>query len=294
MSTTTHPSSRWLFLLLIIILIGLFWWGWPRSRAAVYRIYRERGRSQSITALSGYTSKSSENLTLYFTDADRDVTDMVLNTAEMVYGPVVTHMGHRPTARVALILDPSRDQLRSAFGWGSGESALGVYWSGTIRLLSPNVWIDGRSAAEQRRLFQQENPIAHELTHYLLDYMADGNYPRWFTEGLAQWVEHRVTGYLWIEPMSTLRQPLYSLADLDQRFDRLENQPLAYRQSFLLVDYVATTYGDEGLSELIGQLSDGRSFAKAVERVLGISTEQLYARCSLWIDDHLEELDAAN
>lgn len=50
---------------------------------------------------------------------------------------------------------------------------------------------------------------------------------RWFTEGLAQRIEYQVSGYLWIEQDSTLRQKLYSLDELEKRFDRLSNQPLA-------------------------------------------------------------------
>jgi len=228
---------------------------------------------------------------VYYTDADQDVVGLVLDTAETVYGPVTEGVGYRSSAPVPIILYANRDALRHAFGWGNSESALGVYWRGTIRLLSPNVWVHQKNARDQRKVFQKLNPLAHELTHFTLDYLTSGNYPRWFTEGLAQYVEFDVTGYLWIEPESTLRQRLYTLAELQDDFDQLENQPLAYRQSYLLVKYAAKTYGEERLSDLVASLGRGEQFSHAVQRVLGVPLPTLYNGWHEWVVANVDRLD---
>lgn len=290
---TTQSLSRWLLLLFVpLAIIGLVvWFVWPRPRDAVYSLYRERGRARTIEGLQGYNSQSSEHFEVYYTESDENVVDMILQNAEKVYGPVVEQTGFEPSTKVPLIVYSSRDELRKAFGWGSGESAMGVYWSGTIRLLSPNLWIDESNPRERQEVFAQLNPIAHELTHYTLDYLTNGNYPRWFTEGLAQRIEYKITGYLWLEEDSSLQQDLYTLEELRERFDDLENQPLAYRQSYLLVEYMERTYGEEQLHELVRLLSRGVGFNAAIEKAFGQPMNWLYADWLSWVDDNLMELD---
>ena len=41
----------------------------------------------------------------------------------------------------------------------------------------------------------KEGPMVHEYTHLVVDELTGGNYSRWFTEGVAQYVEQQVTGY---------------------------------------------------------------------------------------------------
>lgn len=293
--TTTNSLGRWGIVLLLLLLVpGFFWWYWPRPRAAVYSLYRERGRNQALNAVVGYKSRSSSHITVHYTEQDENVVDWVLTTAEAVYEPVVNEVGYRPPNRIQMIIYPNRDDLRQAFGWGNGESAMGVYWSGTIRLLSPNVWIHEKNPKDRRKVFERLNPLAHEMTHYVLDYLTNGNYPRWFTEGLAQRVEYKITGYLWLESESTLRQHLYTLDDLESNFDDLRNQPLAYRQSYLLVDFIAKRYGEQALSDLVSRLGTGTSFKRAVEEVTGRSLGGVYDQWHTWVLENLDALDEAS
>lgn len=290
----THGVVRWLLLALLLLPL-LLWWYWPLPREVVYNAYRERGRGQTLATLQGYQSKASEHFILWFTETDRDAVDMILQSAEASYGPVTERLGYKPpTERIPMILYPGRDELRQAFGWKNGESAMGVYWSGTIRLLSPNVWIDEEKPEIRRQIFQHLNPIAHELTHYTLDYLANGNYPRWFTEGLAQYVEYTMIGYLWVEPTSSLKQTLYSMEALDDQFDQLDNQPLAYRQSYLLVEYLVRQYGEENLEALISQLKEGKPFPLAFRSIYGKSEAELYIDWHQWIRHNEDWLDQAS
>lgn len=281
----------WLLVPLFVVSLIMFLWRWPQPRAVAYRLYREQGRERTLNQVAAYDRVRSDRFELYYTEPDKDVANLVLETAESIYDDVVEQIGFRPPGRVPLILHHTRSELRDAFGWGNGESALGVYWHGTIRLLSPNAWLDYADKTRQKRAFQKLNPIAHELTHYVLDYLTSGNYPRWFTEGLAQFVEHNVTGFLWIEPASSLDRELYTLADLRDRFDNLENQPLAYRQSYLLVRYMVETYGEDRLAHLIHLLGQGTPFDQAVEQAYKTSMPQIYAGWKTWVAENMERLE---
>ncbi len=260
--------------------------GWPEARAAAYRYYRQQGRVRILAGLSGYQEAGSARFVLYHRPGDGDLAPLILAHAESVYDLVVSHVGYRPVGRVPLILYPDRTELRAAYGWESGQSAVGVYWRGTVGLLSPKVWIAARDADELADRFRRSNPIAHELTHYVLDEWTDGNYPRWFTEGLAQYVEEMATGYLWLEAGASLDQPLYALSELTERFDALPNQPLAYRQSYSLVAYMAETYGEDGVTEVIARLGEGAPFDRAVETALGRSMQAIYADWADWARRH--------
>lgn len=284
---------RWLAVSLPLLVVScVLWRYWPQPREAVYSLYREHSKERTIAGLQGYKSQSSDHFEVLYTEHDENVIDMILETAEKVYDPVLAEVGYQPPGKVPMIVYDSRDSLRQAFGWGQSESAMGVYWTGTIRLLSPNVWIDEKGEGARRKVFNRLNPIAHELTHYLLDYLTNGNYPRWFTEGLAQRVEYKVTGYLWIESRSTLKQELYSLDDLQNRFDHLRNQPLAYRQSFLMVDYMARRYGEDGLKHLVALLGQGVDFPVAVQKAFGVSIAELHTDWLVWVKDNLDQLES--
>ncbi|HLO02779.1 MAG TPA: hypothetical protein VK191_06715 [Symbiobacteriaceae bacterium] len=239
-------------------------------------------RHRVLEGLEGYHHQTSEHYDLYYTDTDANVTTLILETAERVWAPVSAEMRSAPHGRVSLILYPSRDDLRKAFGWGQSESALGVYWQGTIRLLSPNVWLDGMKDQHDVEEFARLNPVAHELTHYILDERTGGNYPRWFTEALAQQVEERVTGYVWLEPTSRISQDLYEYEELNLTFQTLSNQPLAYRQSYLFLRWLAERNGEQAVEQMIQGLAHGDSFPEAFASTYGRPPERLFSEWQEW------------
>lgn len=278
-------------MLLVGAVAGLLAASWLPARQALQPLLRAVERSRTLANLAGYHRKSSEHFELYYTDADAALVPLVLENAERVWAPVSKLMKAAPHERVPLILYSSREELRAAFGWGQSESALGVYWQGTIRLLSPNVWLDKLSPEEQEAEFGRLNPIAHELTHYILDERTGGNYPRWFTEALAQQVEQQVTGYLWLESRSALSQGLYSYAELNNSFAELPNQPLAYRQSYLFLRWLDERGSDAALEGLIRRLARGQSFDEAFAASYGSSPEQCFNQWKEWAASHAAALD---
>lgn len=150
-------------------------------------------------------------------------------------------------------------------------------------MLSPRAMTDSADPDEQARVFRETGPMVHELTHLILDYRTRGNYPRWFSEGLAQFEEYRLMGYLWIEPESSLDQPLYTLKQLQTDFESLPNQALAYRQSFLMVDFMVRAYGQAGLSKTIEELAKGSSFRRAMNNSTGTQLAQFEESWLEWV-----------
>ncbi|NLZ92485.1 MAG: hypothetical protein GX922_00480 [Firmicutes bacterium] len=216
-----------------------------------------------------------------YTAADRDLAFWLAQQAEEAAAEVAQFLPHQPQGKPWLVIAPNQSIIRKVFGWGDGTGALGVYVSDTIVILSPQAW-DWLPYQQRRALFVQQGPLVHEYTHYVLDLLAGGNYPRWFSEGLAQYLEYKVLGYEWKESASSFQQPLYTLQELEQQFDQLSNQPLAYRQSLSMVSYLAALRTDDSLRTIIELLGQGIPFYQALEEVYGFSAASFYVNWYSW------------
>lgn len=209
----------------------------------------------------------TEHFRIKYTQADADTVDMIAEAAEAAYTPVTHEFNYAPQGKTLILVQPNKNELRQAFGWSGNESAMGVYWGGAIQLLSPHVWLSGGDSVQE---FIHSGPMVHEYTHLVFDYLTNGNYPRWFTEGLAQYVEYRVNDYEWQTKTNTLEGKLYTMADLEGDFDQLPNQSLAYRQSLAAVRYISDVYGDDALQDIIIDLKNGQGLEKAIQKRTGL------------------------
>jgi len=162
---------------------------------------------------------------------------------------------------------------------------MGVYWGGAIQLLSPRVWLSGGASVEE---FIHSGPMVHEYTHLVFDYLTSGNYPRWFTEGLAQYVEYRVNHYEWQTPTNNLDGTLYTMAELEEDFDQLPNQSLAYRQSLAAVRFIAEVYGEDKLNEMIKALKAGQSMESAIKQTLALDSGAFEQAWQQWAVIHMK------
>ncbi len=125
----------------------------------------------------------TEHFLIKYTASDSDQVAMVGEAAEAAYRPVTDLMGYATGKKAVIYIYPDRQEMRQALGWSGDESAMGVYYSGVIEILSPKAWL---KSGETAATFVHNGPVAHEFTHLVLDYQTNGNYSRWFPDGLAQ------------------------------------------------------------------------------------------------------------
>lgn len=255
-------------------------------RAGAYGVFRELGRFQALIATREMLSLPGEHFEVRFFPEDGAYARLVLETCERFYGPVGEFFSFTLTGRVPVIIHPTRSSLNAAFGWPDGEKAIGVYWAGVIRVLSPREWLCSRDEEETREKFLQSGPVAHELAHLAVDYMTRGNVPRWLNEGIAQYVDYRLTGFRFAQGEPS--RPPYDLREMDRNFDLLEDQELAYRQSLDAVEYLVGVYGEEKLHKILAALGQGKSIDAALRQTVGKSMEEfsqdvaVYCAARLW------------
>lgn len=264
---TIHDSSIVTVIIGLTFLVFLFSMRPLSPKMWVYPVVR-----QAVEIKVNYESRhmlvhETEHFRIKYTQADADTVEMIAEAAEAAYTPVTQKLRYAPPGKTLLLVQPNKDELRQAFGWSGNESAMGVYWGGVIQLLSPHAWLSSGASVQE---FIHSGPMVHEYTHLVFDHLTNGNYPRWFTEGLAQYVEYRTNDYEWQTPTNNLDGKLYTMAELEGDFDALPNQSLAYRQSLAAVRYIDQVYGEDKLSEIINGLQGGQKMEQVIQRSLGL------------------------
>ena len=229
-----------------------------------YILYREVIRAQTLLSIRYQPVLAGEHFLVAFTVGDIKNAQLVLQTAEHFYQLICKDFNISLRHKIPIIIYPSSKELNASFGWTASESTMGTYWAGIIRVLSPQGWLRANNSQEREEIFVSSGPMAHEVTHLVVDYIVKGNIPRWLTEGLAQYEEKKLTGFRFDYP-DFINQPLYPLAKMDRGFDQLPNQMLAYRQSLSLVEYLHQAYGPESLKKILAVLSQGKNINLALK-----------------------------
>jgi len=276
---TTNPAN------MLIVIGGLFFaafllltmpsrpqmWVYPLVRQVVQMKVDYQTRQMAVT--------ETEHFRIKYTAVDADTIPMIAEAAEAAYTPVTGELGYAPPGKTLILVQPNKNELRQAFGWSGNESAMGVYWGGVIQLLSPHVWLNSGASVQE---FIHSGPLVHEYTHLVFDYITNGNYPRWFTEGLAQYLEYRVNHYEWQTRTNQLDGKLYTMAQLNGDFDNLPDQSLAYRESLAAIRYIDEVHGEGKLQDVINGLKKGQSMEKTVQANLGLNNGTFQQAWQQW------------
>ncbi|KJS69145.1 MAG: hypothetical protein JL50_02550 [Peptococcaceae bacterium BICA1-7] len=238
-------------------------------RGYSYEIYRESVRTYTDYQTRNLVTLESDHIKVKFQYKDDRYAGMVLEASERFYLPIAQKYGLQTENKITVLVYPSREELNASFGWPASENAMGVYWAGVIRVLSPASWVEDADPEEMLDAFTNIGPMAHEMTHLAVDYATRGNCPRWFTEGLAQLEEYNLTGFRFATD-SDPGDNFYSLKDMDNNFDDLPDQALAYRESLSAVEYINSVYGEQKLLALVDSLGQGKGMGQSLENVLGV------------------------
>ena len=128
--------------------------------------------------------------------------------------------------------------------------------------------------------------IAHELAHLIIGQMTlnpYNNLPAWLDEGLAMYAEGELTpeftSYL---NKAIAENSLISVRSLSSPFSAYaEEALLAYAQSYSLVEFLISKYGQGKMFGLLNTFGQGSSYDTALEKVCGFDSEGLD---TLWRD----------
>lgn len=272
-----------LFLLVVLMLSVVLLKNPVLPKTRVYGFVRELAKIQMQWKTRNWEQMESAHFTARYKPADARVAALVLKTAEESYRPVADKYGYKRTEKNLVVIYPTREDLGRSFGWTADESAMGVYWAGVIRVLSPREWIDTNDPQEMARAFGENGPMAHEFTHLIVDYRTGGNYTRWFTEGIAQYEEYSLTGFKLDREHRLTADRLYLFDQMDSTFDDLPDQSLAYHQSLAAVNYLMEKYGRGKLDEILDALGNGQTLDESFRTALGVDLKQFETDFHSWV-----------
>ncbi|HHT70732.1 MAG TPA: hypothetical protein GX016_04055 [Firmicutes bacterium] len=233
---------------------------WP----FVYHEARQLARWRLERQLTHWPSLESDHFVVKYQPEDEKIAPLVLSAAEQAYSIITQEADFIPPHKTLVAVYPSTHELNAVFGWSPQESALGVYWGGAIRVLSPTAWIGDVDNEQLGQIFWACGPMVHEFTHLILDYKTAGNYPRWFSEGLAQYMELKHCGAAISVSSELCLSRLYSINELE-KFSQLDDELLAYEQSLSLVEFLVHVGGPDVISKIVKGLAQGLTFSRSLQ-----------------------------
>lgn len=272
--TIVRTAAILIILFLFAQLLSLSIFG--ELRRAAYQVFLKSARSYLSFQTRDFASLEGQTFVVKYTEKDREIAPHVLEAAQNYYDLLKEKLGFglSETGKRLVVIYPDKGSLSRSISRKGDQRAVGVYWAGSIRLLSPQEWLDSSGGPELTEVFLRENPITHELTHMLVDYQTGGNYTRWLTEGLAQYMEEAITGYTLPEP-DPRPQVLLSLAEIERAFDDPLTQLQAYWQARLIMDYLVREEGMGKIGRLLDLLRAGGEWEESFQEVYGFPPESL-------------------
>lgn len=127
--------------------------------------------------------------------------------------------------------------------------------------------------------------LKHELCHLELHHAISADrLPRWFDEGICQWVTGGFGELISDGSRSGLREAvlskrLVSIEGLAAGFaSDGKDLILAYEESRSIIDFIKKKYGTSGLHNILEQMRNGDDLEKAVRNGLSVSLEKLEAQ----------------
>lgn len=201
-------------------------------------------------------------------------------------------------AEVLKVYPAIREELAKDLGWRTDfrpEIVL-VRESASFRRTSDSDLIVARAISREDLIvidysrmnvqpFTLGTTLKHELCHLELHHhIAADDLPRWFDEGICQWVTGGFAEIMTAGNRSTLREAalsnrLISLEGLTERFPSDgRDLLLAYEESKSIIEYIEKEFGVSGVRSILEHLSRGDNLEEAVRKGLLISAGELEKR----------------
>ncbi|MDZ4230983.1 MAG: peptidase MA family metallohydrolase [Dehalococcoidales bacterium] len=249
-----------------------YWWtvqdaGGAKVESAPTRVYFDDN-------CYSWNSLTRDKVTIYWYEGNQAFAEELMSAAEQALEHLSEATGAYPLEPVRLYIYKSSQDLQ-------GAMIFPQEWTGGVTFTRYGIIAIGIAPNE---LSWGRRTISHELTHLVVHQMTAspyGDLPVWLTEGLAMYNEGILeAGYVNLLKGAINRDSLLSVRSLSSPFSaNPEESYLAYAQSYSLVEFLATTYGQGKMLELLTTFSQGNSYDAALGKVYGFNMDGLN---SLW------------
>ncbi len=255
-----------------------YWWA--VEDAGGNRAETKPARVQFNDTRHLWSNLTEGKVTLYWHEGKQSFAEEIMTTAQQVLVRLTEDTGAELKKPVEIYIYASAQDLLGAMifpqEW-TGGVAFTRY--GTVAIGIPPENLDWGKRA-----------LAHELTHLVIHQMTFNPYndlPTWLDEGLAMYGEGAPEPvYAAILAKAIAEDSLISVRSLASPFSAYaEEAVLGYAQSYSLVEFLISNYGQSQTFELLNTFSEGSSYDGALNKVYGFDMDGLDSRWRRYISE---------
>jgi hypothetical protein len=225
-----------------------------------------------------WQSLTSGELTLYWYRGDDSFAREIMDAAQEALVRIAQDIGAYLTKPVSLYIYASAQELRGAMIFPQ-EWTGGVAYTryGVIAIgIAPNNLRWGKRAT------------VHELAHLVTQQMTFNPYnylPNWLNEGLSVYAEGELEAlYKNYLEQGVAENSLISVRSLASPFSAFAEQTyLAYAQSYSLVEFLISSFGQDRMYALLSTFKQGSSYDGALIKVYGFDMDGLDGLWRDWV-----------
>ena len=205
--------------------------------------------------------------------------------AEEVYGKLSARYGFKPKGPLQVEIFPDHGGFAvRTLGLPGLSGALGVCFGKVIAVDSPR--------ARKAGTFNWGSTLWHEFAHVMTLQMTNHNIPRWFSEGISVYEEHRARpgwGDNLTGPFLQAYQAgkLMKASELNAGFVRPrspEQIMFAYYQSALVCEMIEEKYGFEKIRQALLLFAGNKPSEDVFRETLGLNEAQMDAEYAKFLD----------
>jgi hypothetical protein len=248
-----------------------YWWA--VTDAAGYRVETVPLEVHFDDSRYSWSSLTEGDITLYWYQGDEPFIQEIMLTAQQALVRLAEETG-------AHLIRPIKVYIYASFQDLLGAMIFPAEWTGGVAYTGYGTIAIGISPAS---LEWGKRAIVHELAHLVTHQMTSNPYnslPTWLSEGLAVYAEGEIEtlyeGYL---KLAIAQGTLISVPSLASPFSAYAAQSyLSYAQSYSLVDFLISSYGQNKMLELLNAFKQGSSYDGALLSVYSFDMVGLDAR----------------
>jgi hypothetical protein len=220
-----------------------------------------------------WRSASDGKLTLHWYGGSQTFAQDLLTSAVGSLERLGRETGVTPESPIDLYIYANTGDMRDAVLYEPG-------WTGGQAFSEHNIVIIGISP---QQLAWGKRTEAHELTHVLVGHLTFsclGSVPTWLNEGIAVYGEGGPESSMQDQLQKAITDDsLISVRALSGGFSEHPGRAdLSYGQSYSLVNYLVSAFGQQQILALFGQLRGGQTIEDALEHVYGFGLDGLEDR----------------
>ncbi|MEP6895326.1 MAG: peptidase MA family metallohydrolase [Chloroflexota bacterium] len=246
------------------------WWHWRYKNESGKETVSDQKTIIWLDAIHNWQTITSGQLHLHWYAKDKAFAQEMLNAGVEGLNRNANQSGLKTDAPIDIYVYPNYDDLRAAILYESS-------WVGGEAFPDENIVIMGTSGSDSN---WDKNTVIHELTHVLVGHLTFSclSYvPQWLNEGLAVYSE----GPLDPQFQGPLDQAvkdnsILTVRSISGAFSEISSKAdLSYAESFSLVNFLISTYGQDKMTALLVALRDGATTDEALSQTYGFNIDGL-------------------